>query len=177
MGMASDHAAGRASGLVKPVAAMGGRAAASALRPVTGAARAAVGVGMRAERRVADRVLDGGEPQRLVTSVVNDARVQAIVQQALESAGANRVIADFFDSGLFDQFIVRLAASDALWRLVDEIAQSPTVTAALSHQGLGFADQVGRAARERTRQADLRIEGTVGRLRQHPGAPRDPSGS
>jgi hypothetical protein len=166
MSMASDHAGGPGPGLVKPLVAIGGRVAGTALRPVAGAARAAAGAGIRIERHAVDRLLDSGEPERLLTSVINDTRVQAMLQQALESAGVQRIIDDFFDSGLFDHFIDRLAASDALWRLVDEIAQSPSVLAALSQQGLGFADQVGQAARDRSRRADVRIEGTVGRLRQ-----------
>jgi hypothetical protein len=174
MAMGSDHAAGPGSGLVKPLVAIGGRVAGTALRPMTGAARAAAGAGMRMERHAVDRLLDSGEPERVLTSVVNDTRVQAMLQQALQSAGVQRLIDDFFDSGLFDHFIDRLAASDGLWRLVDEIAQSPSVMAALSQQGLGFADQVGRAARERSRQADVRIEGTVGRLRQRGHRPSEP---
>jgi hypothetical protein len=174
MATASDHAARLGSGLARPFIAVGGRLGTAALRPVAGVARATVGAGMRVERRAVAALLDSGEPERLLTSVVSDPRVQAMVRQALESPGAQGVIDDFFASGLFDQFIVRLTASDALWRLVDEIAQSPTVTAALSQQGLGFADQIGRTARERSRQADVRIEGTVGRLRQRAYRRSDP---
>ncbi len=135
------------------------------LRPVAGTARAALGAGLDAERRAVDRMLDSGEPERILTAVLNDARVQMVVQQALAGPGTGRLIDGFFDSGLFEQFARRLAASDALWRLVDEIAQSPSVRAALSQQGLGFADQIGRAGRERARQADNRL--LAGRLRQH----------
>src|ERR1700741_3522233 len=175
MGMAFDHAAPLGSGIVKPVASVGGRAAGTALRPVTGMAHAAVGAGMRAQRRAADRGLDSGEPERLLTGLPNDPRVHTMLQRTLESTGVNQLIDEFFDIGLFDHFLVRLTASDGLWRLVDEIAQSPAVLAAVSQQGLGFADQVGRVARERSRWADDRIEGTVGRLRRrpHPLTPAD----
>ena len=127
------------SGIVKPVASVGGRAAGTALRPVTGMAHAAVGAGMRAQRRAADRVLDSGEPERLLTGLLNDPRVHTMLQRTLESTGVNQLIDEFFDSGLFDHFLVRLTASDGLWRLVDEIAQSPAVLAAVSEQGLGSA--------------------------------------
>jgi hypothetical protein len=162
--MASDPAASHRPVILLPLA-LGGRAAAFALRPVSGAARAALGVSVRAERRAVDRVLDSGEPERLVTTALNDVRVQEIIRQALHSEGAAGLVDAFFTSGLFDHLAQRLTESDALWRLVDEIAQSPAVMAAVSQQGLGFVDQVGRAARERSRQADHRIEGTVGRLR------------
>ena len=97
----------------------------------------------------------------------------------LESDGAKRLIDTFFDSGLFDQFIERLLASDGLWHLVDEVAASPAVTAAISHQGLGFADQVGNEARARSRRTDVRLERIAHRLtHRHPnGAPAPPDAS
>lgn len=52
-------------------------------------------------------------------------------------------------TGLWDEFVDRLLASRALWRLVDEVADSPAVTAAITQQGLGFADQ--RQARRSAR--------------------------
>ncbi len=74
-----------------------------------------------------------------------------------------------FDNGLFDRFGDRLLASDGSWRVVDEIAASPTATAALSQQGLGFADQVGEAVRARSRNADRRLKRGADRLmRRHP---------
>jgi hypothetical protein len=73
----------------------------------------------------------------------------------------------FFDSGLFDRFVDRLLSSDGLWRLVDEIAASPTVRAAVSQQGLGFADQVGDAVRARSRKGDRAFERAADRVTRH----------
>jgi hypothetical protein len=58
----------------------------------------------------------------------------------------------------------RLLEGEALWRLVDEVAQSPSVTAAISGQGLGFADQVGGEVRQRSRQADDWLEEVAHRI-------------
>jgi hypothetical protein len=107
-----------------------------------------------------DRLLDSGEIERMLDS----ARFQAVVEQAVRSEGTMRLIDTFFDSGLFDRFVDRLLTSDGLWRLVDQVAASPAVRAALSQQGLGFADQVGGAVRERSRRADRRIERIADRL-------------
>jgi hypothetical protein len=83
------------------------------------------------------------------------------------------LIDTFFDSGLFDRLADRLLASDGLWRLVDEIAASPTVRAAVSQQGLGFADQVGEAVRARSRKGDRRLERAADRLMgRHPAESR-----
>jgi len=112
-----------------------------------------------------DRLLDSGELERLLDSP----RLQAAIQQVMESDGAKRVIDSFVDSGLLERFIHRLLSSDALWNLVDEIAASPAVTAAISQQGLGFADQVGGQVRTRSRKADVWLERSARRLvRRHP---------
>jgi hypothetical protein len=158
--MADDHPTGSRSGVLHGLASIGGHAAAATLRPLAGAAGVAAEAGISVEQRAVDRLLDSGELERLLGSE----RLQAAVKQALESAGAQELIDSFFDSGLFDRFIDRLLASGSLWRLVDEVAASPAVTAAISHQGLGFADQVGNAVRARSRKADDRLEHTAHRL-------------
>jgi hypothetical protein len=159
-----------------PPAGIGARAASIARRPFAEALDVAVRVGVGVERRVVDRVLDGGEVEQALTDALSDARVHAAVKRLLESDGARGLIDSFFDSGLFDHFVDRLLKSDGLWRLVDEIAQSPAVLAAVSQQGLGFADQLGKAARDRSRRADHRVERIAARLRQHEDseAPTDP---
>ena len=96
--------------------------------------------------------------EKVVDRLLASPRLQSAVEQVLESEGAKRLIDSFFDSGLFERFIDRLLVSDALWRLVDEVAQSPSVTAAVSQQGLGFADQVGAEVRGRSRRADDWLE-------------------
>ena len=163
--MANDHTRNSRSRPLKPLTDIGGRAAAAALRPFTGAVGAAAEAGIILEQRAVDRLLESGELERLLAS----ARLQAIVAQVVRSEGATEVIDTLFDSRLFDRFVDRLLASDGLWRLVDQIAASPTVRAALSQQGLGFADQVGETVRARSRKGDRRLERAADRLmRRHP---------
>ena len=169
--MADDQASNSRSGVLHELASIGSHAAAATLRPLTGAAGTVADAGVSVERRAADRLLESGELERLLGST----RLQAAVKQVLESAGAQRLVDSFFDSGLFDHFIERLLASDSLWHLVDEVAASPAVTAAISHQGLGFADQVGNEVRARSRKADDRLESTAHRLtHRHPKASPTP---
>ena len=162
--MADDHTRNSRSRPLEPLTDIGGRAAAAALRPLTGAVGAAAEAGIGLEQRALDRLLESGELERLLAST----RLQAIVAQVVESDGATQLIDTFFDSGLFDRFVDRLLASDGLWRLVDVIAASPSVRAAVSQQGLGFADQVGEAVRARSRKGDRRLERAADRLRRHP---------
>ncbi len=90
--------------------------------------------------------------------------VQRGLRRALEGDGARQLVDDFFDSGVFDHFVDRLLASPALWHLVDEVADSPAVTAAITQQGLGFADQVAGEVRRRSRRVDDLLEGFAHRL-------------
>jgi hypothetical protein len=150
---------------LKPLTDIGGRAAAATLRPLTGAVGAAAEAGIGLEQRAVDRLLESSEFERLLASD----RLQAIVAQLVESDGATQLVDTFFDSGLFDRIVDRLLSSDGLWRLIDEVAASPSVRAALSQQGLGFADQVGESVRTRSRKADRRLERAAERLlRRHP---------
>jgi hypothetical protein len=155
-------------GLLHGLVSIPGRAAAATVRPVAGAMEAAWTAGFEAgvtlERRVVDRILDSEELERVLAAVFDSPRVQAGILKALESDGAKNLIDSFFDSGLFAEFLQRLSNHDALWGLVDEIAGSPAVTAAISQQGLGFADQMGGEVRARSRKADDWIERTTRRL-------------
>jgi hypothetical protein len=160
--MASDQTRNPRSRPFAPLAQLGGRAAGATLRPLSGAVGAAAEAGISLERRAVDRLLESGELERLLGSP----RLQAIVAQLIRSEGAAHLLDTFFDSGLFDRLVDRLLSSDGLWRLVDEIAASPKVRAALSQQGLGFADQVGDAMRARSRKADRRLERAADRLRR-----------
>jgi hypothetical protein len=65
---------------------------------------------------------------------------------------------------LADQAVARLLDSEELWLLVEEIAQSPAVTDAITQQGFGFADQVAGGMRARSRNADAWRKRTAERL-------------
>jgi hypothetical protein len=142
------------------LSSIGTRAAAATMRPLAGPVGAAAEAGIGLQRRAIDRLLDSGELEHLLASP----RLQAVVAQVIESDGAKMLVEAFFDSGLFERFVDRLLDSPALWHLVDEIAGSPAVTAAISQQGLGFADQVGTEVRSRSRKADDWIERRARRL-------------
>jgi hypothetical protein len=181
----------RARGLIGGI---GGRAAATTLRPLTGMVEVAASVGVEVERRAVDRLLDSSELERVINAAVDSVRIQASLERALQSDTAKRLVDGLFDSGLLDQVVARLfdtglidrvidkvfdsglmdrildrlLASDGLWHLIDEVAASPAVTAAISQQGLGFADQVGDEVRARSRKADDWMERAARRLVHRP---------
>jgi hypothetical protein len=158
--MSNEDVNSSRSGVIHGLSSIGTRAAAATMKPFAGPVNAAAEAGMGLQRRAVDRLLDSGELESLLASP----RLQAVVKQVIESDGAKMLVDAFFDSGLFDRLVDRLLASDALWRLVDEIAGSPAVMAAISQQGLGFADQVGSEVRSRSRKADDRLERAARRL-------------
>jgi hypothetical protein len=161
--MADDRSVNSRSGVLDGIASIARHAAQTTLRPLSGAAGVAAEAGISVERRAVDRLLESGELERLLGS----GQLQAILSQVLASDGAKGLVDSFFDGGLFDHFIERLLASDSLWHLVDEVAASPAVAAAISHQGLGFADQVGAEVRARSREGDDRLERIAHRLIHH----------
>jgi hypothetical protein len=158
---------------------LGTRAATATLKPVAGVVGAAADAGLSLERRAVDRVIESKEIERIAIVAINSPHVQTALKQALESDGARQLIDSLFDSGLLDHFFERLLASESLWNLIDEIAGSPAVTAAISQQGLGFADQVGDQVRLRSRNADDWMERAARRLtgRQPRALPAEPDTS
>jgi hypothetical protein len=138
--------------------------AAYAMRPVSGAAAAAVQAGRGLEQRTMRRVLDSPEIERLPSAALDSPWTQSAIKSALASDGAKQLVASLFESGLFDEIMDRVAESDGLWRLVDELISSPEVMAAITQQGFGFADQVGDVARTRSRTADDWLDRRARRL-------------
>jgi hypothetical protein len=166
-------------GVLGPIAGLGARAATTTLKPIVGAVEAAAGAGLSLERRAVNRVLESDELERVVIVAINSVHIQAAFKQALESEGATQLVDSLFDSGFIDRLFERLLASESLWHLIDEIAGSPAVTAAVSQQGLGFADEVGDQVRTRSRKADDWMERAARRLigRQPRVIPAEPDAS
>lgn len=125
---------------------------------------AAADAGLNLERRAVDRVLASDELERVLTAAINSPQVLGALVNALSSDAAKQLVDGLFDSGLIDRLLERLLASDSLWQMIDEIAASPAVTAAISQQGLGFADQVGEQVRDRSRKADDWVERAARRI-------------
>jgi hypothetical protein len=190
--MSADRRGTFRLGPLGPLVGFGTRAATATLRPIAGVVEAAADAGVSLERRMVNRVLESDELERVVVVAVNSAHIQAALKQALESDGVSQLIDSLFDSGLIDRFLAglvdsgtldrffdRLLTSEGLWHLIDEIAASPAVTAAISQQGLGFADQVGDEVRNRSRKADDWMERAARRLigRQPRVLPAEPDAS
>lgn len=122
--------------------------------------------------RLAERMLAQGIADQIATRLLAGPELERIVERALESPGMERVVDRIVESRLIEQTITRvvddvvgdLPSSEAMWALIDVIAQSPAVLDAISQQGAGFADQVAGEVRERSRTLDARLERGAWRL-------------
>ncbi len=90
-----------------------------------------------------------------------------LVLERIEAAGvAQRVAQRILEDGIAEQVVTLLLESEELWVLVDEIARSPSVTEAITHQSAGFVDQVTDTVRDHSRDADAWVERAARRLRR-----------
>ena len=127
--------------------------------------------------RVADRLLSEELVEQTTARVLEGPELERVVHAALDSAAVERLIGSAIQSRLLDETVVRLLESDDLWLLVDEIAQSPAVTAAIAGQSASFADQVAGGVRARSRSADAWLEQRARRMLRRRPAPTAGSGS
>lgn len=126
----------------------------------------AVGVALRG--RLVDVVARDAAHYAVLDRVVSEMLDTRALGDMLRGQGAEQLVAAVFDSGLLEDLITGLLASDELWRLIDEVAGSPAVTAAITQQGFGFVDQVADDVRRRSRNADGWLERTARRVARRP---------
>jgi hypothetical protein len=130
--------------------------------------------------QILERVIAGPELERMVGVAVNSEETQLALIRGLESKsverlldrlvrspGSERIVSLLLDSPLPAEIVTGLLASEELWIFVDEIARSPSVTEAISHQSTGFAEEIADKARDRSRKADAWVERIARRVGRH----------
>jgi hypothetical protein len=126
----------------------------------------------RALERLSDGVLDDPALERLLASALESPAAERLLATALDSPAAERMLVRVLDSKLLDEAVRRALEGEELWLVVNEIAQSPAVTAAITRQSIGFADQVAGGVRGGSRNADAWLERAARRaLRRPPASP------
>ena len=122
-----------------------------------------------APQQIADRMLSDGAADAIAARLAAGPELERITAAALDTPAARRLVAQVIESSVADEAVVRLLESEDLWILVDQIAQSPAVTEAISHQGVGLAEEVAEVVRARSRRADARLERAARRLLRRDG--------
>jgi len=140
-----------------------------------------IGVGVRGARTVGkatgiDRAVEVAAEEAIVAAVESEAVERAMarvlqgpiveeaVQGALESEAVKKALLEAMDSELVDEVWRRLLASDQAQQLVERIAEAPEVRAAISAQGAGLLEDIGRTIGKLTRRLDDSFERIVRRL-------------
>jgi uncharacterized RDD family membrane protein YckC len=96
--------------------------------------------------------------ERAMARVLEGPVVQEAVDGALESDAVKKALLEAMDSELVDEVWKRLLASDQAQQLVERIAEAPEVRAAISAQGIGLVEDIGRTIGGLARRADNRFE-------------------
>ncbi len=102
--------------------------------------------------------------ERAMARVLRGPIVEEAVEGALESDAVKRALLEAMDSELVDEVWRRLLASDQAQQLVERIAEAPEVRAAISAQGAGLLEDVGRTIGRLTRRLDDSFERIVRRV-------------
>jgi len=140
-----------------------------------------LGVGVRGARSVTkatgiDKAVEVAAEEAIVAAVESEAVERAMarvmkgpvveeaVQGALESDAVKRSILEAMDSELVDEVWRRLLASDQAQQLVERIAGAPEVRAAISAQGVGLIEDIGRTIGKLARRLDDSFERIVRRI-------------
>ena len=102
--------------------------------------------------------------ERALARVLEGPAVEEAVDGALESESVKRALLEAMDSELVDEVWKRLLASDQAQQLVERIAEAPEVRAAISAQGVGLLEDIGRTIGRLARRADDSFERVVRRV-------------
>lgn len=87
------------------------------------------------------------------------------VLERIEATGvAQRIAERIIEDGIAEQIVTLLLESEELWVLVDEIARSPSVTEAITHQSAGFVEEITGTVRDRSRDADTWVQNAARRF-------------
>jgi uncharacterized RDD family membrane protein YckC len=140
-----------------------------------------IGVGVQGARAVGkatgiDRAVEVAAEEAIVAAVESEAVERAMarvlrgpiveeaVEGALESDAVKRALLEAMDSELVDEVWKRLLASDQAQQLVERIAEAPEVRAAISAQGVGLLEDIGRTIGRLARRLDDSFERVARRI-------------
>jgi uncharacterized RDD family membrane protein YckC len=140
-----------------------------------------LGVGVRGARTVTraagiDRAVEVAAEEAIVAAVESEAveramarvlqgpAIEEAVQNALGSEAVKRAALEALDSELVDEVWRRLLASEEAQQLVERIAEAPEVRAAISAQGAGLVEDIGRTIGKLARRLDDSLERVLRRI-------------
>jgi len=108
------------------------------------------------------RALESEAVERALIRILEGQQTEEVLDRALASPAVERAAIKVLDSELVDRVWAHLLASDEAQKLVERIAEAPEVRAALTQQGVGLIEDLGRGVREVADHFDDVIERVVG---------------
>jgi uncharacterized RDD family membrane protein YckC len=108
--------------------------------------------------------LESEAVERAMARVLKGPVVEEAVQGALDSDAVKKAALEAMDSELVDEVWRRLLASDQAQQLVERIAEAPEVRAAISAQGVGLIEDIGRTVGKVARNLDDALERIARRI-------------
>jgi uncharacterized RDD family membrane protein YckC len=125
------------------------------------------GIDVAVERAAEEAIvaaLESEAVEKAMARVLQGPVVEEAVQGALESEAVKTAVLEAMDSELVDEVWRRLLASEQAQQLVERIAEAPEVRAAISAQGVGLLEDIGRTVGKLARRLDDRFERIVRRV-------------
>lgn len=151
-----------------------------------------VGAGARAGQRAAEltgidnavqiaaeeaivRAAESPAVERALVRVLQGPAVREAAAGAINSKQVEQAIIEALDSELIDNVWARLLQSDETQALVERIAEAPEVRAAITQQGVGLIEDLGRQIGKAARQLDALVERMARRLTLRKGRRTEPA--
>ena len=112
--------------------------------------------------------LESPAVERALVRVLEGPAAEEAIKRVLASPAVERAVLDAIDSELLDKAWERLLESDEVQKLIERIAEAPEVRAAITSQGVGLLEDVGRQVRRISNRLDGVVEGFARRLTRQP---------
>ena len=106
--------------------------------------------------------------ERALARVLEGPASEDAVQRLLSSPAVERALIDALDSELVDKLWVRLLESDETQKLIERIAEAPEIRNALTSQGVGLVEDLGRQVRRIAHRLDGVAESVARRICRRP---------
>src|SRR5688572_28002398 len=110
------------------------------------------------------RALESPAVERALVRVLEGPAVEDAMERLLASPAVERAAINALDSPLVDKVWDRLLKSDEAQKLVERVAEAPEVRAAITQQGVGLLEDLGRQIRRIAHRLDGVFESVARRL-------------
>jgi uncharacterized RDD family membrane protein YckC len=108
--------------------------------------------------RVVDQVMASELPEQVIDRLMTREFTERVVERVLESPGIEPAAVEVIESELVDELTQRVLDSEEMQRTIEHVAESPEVRNALTRQGVGLIEDVGRQLGALARRLDGVVE-------------------